>query len=107
MRDLPGLFVIYGVGFALQMAMLALLYLRALEAAPALRLNAVETLRTQQEIALHAVLAVTGVVSALSAGLLPPHLGVWAGFVYMTLPLTMPVVAVRYAARVARAKAHG
>ena len=42
--DLTGLFVIYGMGFAVQMVMLALLSLRALKAAGPLRLDAVERL---------------------------------------------------------------
>ena len=95
-RNLTGLFVIYGVGFALQTAMLALLYLRALKAAASLRLDALEALRTRQGIALSAVLALSGLMSALAAGLLPTALGVWAGFVYASLPLTMTLMATRY-----------
>lgn len=97
--ELTGLFVIYGVGFALQTGLLAVLYLRALKAGAILRLDAVERLRTRQEIAMHGALALTGLVSALWAGLLPPWLGVWAGFVYCTLPLSMPALAVGYSRR--------
>ena len=103
--DLTGLFVIYGLGFAIQMEMLALLYLRALKGAGALRLDPVERLRTRQEIDRHGVLALTGLASALWAGLLPPRLAVWAGFVYCTLPVTMPWLAVRQARAVERAEA--
>ncbi len=93
--DLTGLFVVYGLGFAVQMEMLALLYLRALKAGDALRLDGLERLRTRQDIDRHGLLALTGLVSALWAGLTPPWLGVWAGFVYMTLPVTMPLMAIR------------
>jgi hypothetical protein len=96
-RDLTGLFVIYGLGFALQTAMLALLYLRALEAATHLRLSPLELLRTRQEVVGNGVLAITGIASALAAALLPLKLGVWAGFVYMTLPLSMSLTATRFA----------
>jgi len=105
--DLTGLFVVYGLGFAVQAAMLALLYLRALRAGDRLRLDPVERLRTRQEIVQHAVLAVTGVTSAVAAAALPTRLGVWAGFVYMTLPLTMPLIAVRYARRAERMRQAG
>jgi len=95
-RDLTGLFVVYGLGFALQTAMLALLYLRALTAAAALRLDAVERLRTRQGIAFNAALAATGLASALVAAWLPTRIGVWAGFVYTTLPISMPILAMHY-----------
>jgi uncharacterized membrane protein len=104
-RDLTGLFVVYGLGFALQMAMLALLYFRALRAGEELRLSAIERLRTGQEITAHAVLGATGLVSALVAGLLPTRLGIWAGFVYMILPVTMPLLALRYGRRADRLRA--
>jgi len=100
--DLTGLFVVYGLGFAVQMEMLALLYLRALKAGALLRLDAIERLRTRQDIDRHGLLALTGLVSALWAGLLPPVLGVWAGFVYATLPVTMPLLSLRHARAVAR-----
>ena len=103
--DLTGLFVIYGMGFAVQMVMLALLYLRALKAAGPLRLDAVERLGTRQGIDSHSVLAVTGLLSALWAGLLPAELGVWAGFAYTILPFTMPALAIRHARAVERLQA--
>lgn len=94
--DLTGLFVIYGLGFALQTAMLAALHLRAGRAG-GLRLDAVERLRARHGLVSNAVMAATGVASALAAGALPARLGVWAGFIYMTLIVTMPAIANRYA----------
>ena len=93
--DLTGLFVVYGIGFALQTAMLAALHLRAGRAA-GLRLNEVERLLTRHGVVAHGVMAATGTLSALAAGLLPPRLGVWSGFVYMTLVITMPALSARY-----------
>jgi uncharacterized membrane protein len=94
-RDLTGLFVVYGVGFAFQTGMLALLYYRALRARQ-LCLDELEALRTREEIVSHGVFAATGLVSSLVAGLLPTSIGIWAGFVYPTLSITMPIVATRY-----------
>jgi hypothetical protein len=99
-RDLLGLFAVYGVGFAAQTGMLVLLHLRGLKLADELRLNEVERLRTRQEVVMHLALGATGVASALWALLLPPSVGVFAGFLYMTLPVTMPVLAIRYQRRV-------
>lgn len=98
-RDLTGLFVVYGMGFAAQTAMIAALYLHALRAREQLGLSPIESLRTRQEVALNSVLAATGLASALAAALLPASIGVWSGFVYVTLPVTMSVTAVRYARR--------
>ena len=93
--DLTGLFVVYGLGFALQTAMLAALHQRAART-DGLHLNEVERLRTRHGLVANAVMAATGVASALAAGALPARLGVWAGFVYMTLIVTMPASARRY-----------
>jgi len=100
--ELAGLFVVYGLGFAVQMELLALLYLRALKASAVLRLDPVERLRTRQDIDRQGLLALTGLVSALWAGLAPAALGVWAGFAYMTLPVTMPLLSIRQARTVER-----
>lgn len=99
--DLTGLFVVYGLGFALQTAMLAALHLRAARA-ESLHLDAVERLLTQQGVVGNAVMSATGIASALVAGLLPDRVGVWAGFVYVTLVVSMPAVAKVYARRAGR-----
>ena len=93
--DLTGLFVVYGLGFALQTAMLAALHLRAL-GVPGLRLSALERLLTRHGVVANGLMAATGLLSALAAGLLPSRLGVWAGFVYTTLAVTMPVLSTRF-----------
>ena len=98
-RDMLGLFVVYGVGFAAQTGMLALLHLRGLKAGDELGLDDVERLRTRQEIVMNLVLGGTGVASAAWALLMPLPLAVYAGFLYTTLPVTMPVLAIRFSRR--------
>ncbi len=98
-RDMLGLFVVYGVGFAAQAGLVALLHARALKVGDMLGLNEVERVRTRQEIVMSVVLGGTGVVSAVWAAVMPAWLGIFAGFIYMTLPVTMPVLAIRYARR--------
>lgn len=98
-RDMLGLFVVYGIGFAAQTGMLALLHARGLKAGVDLGLDEVERLRTRQEIVMNMVLAGTGVASAIWAVMLPSPVAVYAGFLYMTLPVTMPLLAVRYSRR--------
>ncbi len=93
-RDLAGLFVVYGLGFAFQTSLLALLYFRALRAQQMLLLDEIESLRTRHEIFDHGILAATGLISAIVAAVLPAPLGVLAGFVYIALPVTMPLVSV-------------
>lgn len=100
-RDILGLFVIYGVGFAAQTGMLVALYLHALRT-PGLRLDPLERLRTRQKIESFAVMGGTGLVSALFAAVMPAPIAVYAGFLYMTLPATMPALAVRQGRRAAR-----
>ena len=93
MSDLHGLFVIYGVGFAAQSGLMALLYAHALRV-PALRLDARERLRTRHQVASYVVMAGTGLLSAVWAALVPGRGGAMAGFVYSTLAMTMPALAV-------------
>jgi len=93
--DLTGLFVVYGLGFAVQTVMLALLYVRALRAAEQLRLDDLEIFRTKCEVTANLVLAATGLTSAVFAAVLPTSLGIWAGFAYMSLPIIMPILAKR------------
>ncbi len=95
-RDILGIFAVYGIGFAIQTGLLALLHIRVLKVAAALQLNEVERLRTSQQVTQHLVLGATGIVSAVCAWTLPPQIGVYAGFLYMILPVAMPLLAARY-----------
>ena len=102
--DLLLLFVIYGLGFCALTGLIGLLYGRAMRAADRLVLNELERLRTREEIVSFGVLAATGLASSLWAALLPPQLGIWAGFLYGTLSITMPLVAVTYDRKAGRLK---
>lgn len=104
--ELRGLFVIYGVGFAAQSGLLGLLYRHALTV-PGLRLDALEALRTRQRVESYVVMGATGLVSAVWAALLPGRPGIFAGFLYASLPVTMPLLARRQRARVRRLEAVG
>jgi uncharacterized membrane protein len=97
--DLLGIFVVYGLGFAALTSLISLLNVRARRAADHLALNAYERLRTDEEIVSFCVLAATGLASALWAAVMPGDVAVFAGFVYITLPATMPAVAIRYGKR--------
>jgi uncharacterized membrane protein len=92
--NLPVLFVIYGLGFTAVSSLIGLLYYRTLRMADRLALDPLERLRTRQQITSFGVMAVTGFVSCLWAGLLPHWLGVWSGFWYCTLPVSMPILAI-------------
>lgn len=78
-------FVVFGVGFAALAGALMLLYMRARKKTSDLNLSPVEFVRTSQEIVVWGVLSGTGLVSAAFAGLTPPKVGVYAGFIYFSL----------------------
>jgi len=99
-RDMLGIFAVYGIGFAVQTGMLVLLHLRVLKVAAVLRLNDVERVRTLQEITGNLILAATGIASAVWALALPPQIGIYAGFLYMILPVAMPLHTMMYATRI-------
>ncbi len=101
--ELPTLFVVYGIGFFALTGLISLLYVRALRAANQLLLDERERVLTRSDVVSFSVMAATGLASAMAAGFLPVRLGVWAGFAYATLPITMPWIAIRYANRAERA----
>lgn len=105
--EMLGIFVIYGLGFAAQTGMLALLHLRVLKAGDALGLNEVERIRTRQGAVQNLVLGATGVLSAVWAMTTPAAVSMFAGFCYMTLPLTMPWVSIRFGKLVDKAERTG
>lgn len=100
--ELMGLFVIYGLGFAAQAGVMALLYAHALRV-PALRLDARERLRTRHQVQSFVVMSTTGLLSALYAAVVPGRPGVFAGFVYALLAVAMPVLATRQQRELLRA----
>ncbi len=94
--ELINLFIIYGVGFAVISFIYAALYDRALRLADQLLLNPLEKIKTKMEIGFSTILALTGLASAIFAWLTPLSLGVFAGFMYMTLPVSMSMLGARY-----------
>jgi len=99
---LISLFVVYGLGLTVLSTMLAFLNLRAQLAAKSLLLNELELILTKEEIVIWSVQAITGLTSACFAWVMPPRIAVFAGFVYMTFPITMPAVAIYFAKKVDR-----
>ncbi len=104
-REITGLFVVYGIGYFAMAGSIALLYGHAGTAAGALRLDAAERVMTEQQTVSWTVQAATGLASAAFAGLLPVNLGIWAGFVYCTLPVTMTWIARRYVKKIGEVEA--
>jgi uncharacterized membrane protein len=94
--ELINLFIIYGIGFAVMSALMAVLYLRAKSARKLLNLNTLEIGITNLEIASWMTLSITGLISALFAWIMPSKIAVFAGFVYTTLPLSMPLVSIHF-----------
>ena len=50
--------------------------------------------RTDEEIRVWTVMAVTALASALFAWIAPTRIGMWAGFVYPSLMITMPWIGI-------------
>jgi len=94
--ELIGLFIIYGIGFFIMSSMMAILYLRAKSASNILNLSTKELILTNLEITSWLVLGITGLCSALFAWIMPFGIDVFAGFVYVTLNISMPYVSLRY-----------
>ncbi len=105
-REIAALFVVYGIGFFTISAVIALLYLRALKTRHLLNLDAVEMLRTKEEIAAWSTMSITGVMSAVFALLAPGKLAVYAGFVYFVLPVAEPWLAISYQKKVEALQDH-
>jgi len=96
LNELIHLFIIYGLGFAAMAFTFVLLYSRALNSDYLIPLDDVEKLLTRYEITSFVVLAATGLLSALLAAVLPINVAAIAGFVYVTLPVSIPIVSVIY-----------
>jgi len=95
-----GLFAAYGIGTLAMAGTLAALNYHALRCADSLGLDAIERLRTQQQVAIWTVQATIGLSYALFALLAPGNLGVFAGFAYCVLPIIMPITSLRYERRI-------
>ncbi len=91
LHEMVSLFVIYGSGFAVTAACLGALYARSLKYADVLQLSVEAKRDARAEIAGWAVMGTTAIVSVLWALLLPAEIAVFAGFVYVTLCISMPL----------------
>lgn len=99
-REIAGLFIVYGVGFAAIATVIGLLYAHAASKADALGLNALERLSTRSEIYGWTIMAISGVISALFAWLVPGDFKAFAGFIYFILPIAMPINAIYFEKRI-------
>ncbi len=102
--ELAGLFIVYGLGFTALTMMLALLYLRAHSAGASLQLTTLERIRTNEEIAFWITMSITGAISTLFAWIMPARIGIWSGFIYSSLCLTMPFITFHYAKKIEKVK---
>ncbi len=84
--------------------MMLILYWHAKKRKDKLLLNRTELMATNSEIALWSVLTITGMSSALFALLLPPQIGIFAGFIYFNLPISMNLVAFIYKKKIRKLK---
>lgn len=101
-RDLPRLFVLYGIGFVAMTWVMGGLNHHALSQRERLRLDAREELLTRIARDQWMLLSLPGILSVGFASLTPPEIGVWSGFAYMILPIVMPIFGVRASRRIAR-----
>jgi len=86
-RDLPKLFVIYGVGFALVYSLFALMYWHALRQERELELTKMEAFKTRGLIVEQWLTGSTGLISVLLTMFLPPGIAGLAGFAYFCIPV--------------------
>jgi len=94
-RNLPRLFVLYGIGFTAMTLTMAGLNHYAWTLRAELQLDAREELLTRIARNQWILLAVPGFISVMVAALTGPRIGVWSGFAYMILPIIMPIFGVR------------
>ncbi len=89
--EITSLFVIYGLGYSVLMTVYSLLYRHALKLKDELLLSGTEQSKARMAMILYVVQSVTGFTSALFALFMPENIGLFAGFFYMTLPISMPL----------------
>lgn len=99
-REMADLFIVYGLGFAAIALIIALLDARAWSKRMNLHLDDAEQLRTREDIITWTLMCGTGALSAMFAWITPAGIGVYAGFIYFILPISMPILAIRYDRRV-------
>lgn len=90
-NELSGLFIIYGIGFALMCGWLMLLHWHSLRKASQLALTHLEKTVLVTAMQAWALLTLIGFISALLAATLPSHLVVLSGYFYAVLSILMPL----------------
>jgi hypothetical protein len=98
--ELSSLFIYYGFGFAAIAILLSLLFYRGYKLRDSLDLNAVEILMTKYDMTSWGIMALTALLSAMFAIVAPLKLAVFAGFLYTTLPFTMPTISIYFSRRI-------
>ena len=83
------LLAIYGAGFVLMYAILALMTAHALRLRDELELNEVEVVLTRAQLAVHGIMVLVGLLSIVLA--LTMASPMWGGFTYMLLPVLHPL----------------
>ncbi len=103
--DVQALLAIYGIGFFVLAGIISLLFFRALRSSNALLLNEEEILLTKSGGIAWLSQSLIGLVSTLWALVLPPQVGVMAGFVYFLIPFAMIVNGVYFGRRIKSSRA--
>ena len=99
-NELSILFVVYGLGFAAISALLGILFLYAYKKKIFLHLDDVEIILTKYEFVSWFTMGSTALLSALFALVMPITVSVFAGFVYILLPILMPSISIHYSKKV-------
>jgi hypothetical protein len=89
--EVRALFAIYGLGFSAIALEILLLNLRAWRLREALRLNEQEKFLTRTELFGWSLPLTIGLVSILLALTLPPEHVEWAGWIYMSMAILVPL----------------
>jgi len=103
-EEVPTLMVIYGVGFAAVFVIFALLNWRALKVREQLELNEVEVLLTQQSVAENTGMAAIGLLSVLTAIVLPLRVAGLSGYVYFLIPVFATLAGSHFGRKIRLAK---
>lgn len=99
-NELAILFVVYGVGFAAISFLLGILFLYAYKKRKIIYLDEVEIIQTKYEFASWFTMGTTALLSAFFALVTPVRISVFAGFVYILLPILMPLISIYYSKKV-------
>lgn len=99
-NELSILFVVYGLGFAAISFLLGVLFLYAFKKKTLIHLDEVEIILTKYEFVSWFTMGSTALLSAFFAFAMPIAISVFAGFVYILLPILMPTISIHYGKKV-------